>query len=259
MILKKGFWYSAFFLLVFCAKNEQVVEVIDGDTFKTKQGKTVRLLGVNAPEMTEPGGDIAKDWLTLILLNHGVRLEKDVTQKDDYGRYLYYVYLDNTFVNAEIVRLGYAEVRSYPPDTMHQRQLEESEKIAIRNKKGLWSFAVFQAPDTSRYREDRLPEKYLETEIIMWQDAADYYGQTKTVEGRIVVSNNTGKVCFLNFHKDWSKYFTAVIFSSDFNKFPANPEDYYLNRKVRVTGLIKEYKEKPEIIVKSPSQIEIIE
>jgi micrococcal nuclease len=79
-----------------------------------------------------------------------------------------------------------------------------------------------------------------------------------TVEGTIVVSNNTGKVCFLNFDRDWKNNFTAVIFASDFASFPAHPEDYYLNRTVQVTGLIKEYKGKPEIIVKSPSQIKIV-
>jgi micrococcal nuclease len=63
----------------------------------------------------------------------------------------------------------------------------------------------------------------------------------------------------LNFHKDWRKYFTTVIFSSDFDKFPPFPEEYYLHRVVRITGLIKEYRGKPEIILKSPSQIEIIE
>ena len=259
MSVKRDLGLCIFFVLIFCARTERVIEVIDGDTFKTEQGQTVRLLGINAPELTEPGGDIAKNWLNLVLLKSKVRLEKDVTEKDDYGRYLYYVYLNNIFVNAEIIRLGYAETRFYPPDTMYQHELEELERTAIRNNKGLWPFAVFQMPDTSQYLAGRLPEKYVETEVIVWQDAADYYGQTKTVEGQIVASNNTGKVCFLNFHKDWKKYFTAVIFFSDFDKFPANPEDYYLNRKVRVSGLIKEYKEKPEIIVKSPSQIKIIE
>ncbi|MHA1285651.1 MAG: thermonuclease family protein, partial [Promethearchaeota archaeon] len=64
--------------------------------------------------------------------------------------------------------------------------------------------------------------------------------------------------CFLNFHKNWKRYFTAVIFASDFHKFPPNPEDYYLNKGVKVYGLIKEYQGKPEIILKSPEQIKVI-
>lgn len=247
----------ALFLLLSCAKTEHVVEIIDGDTFKTESGETVRLLGINAPEMGNPGADIAKDFLALLVLNRAVRLERDVTDKDDYGRSLRYVYVDGLFVNTELVRMGYAETRFYPPDTAHKGTLEGLEKVAVRNSRGLWVFAVFQEPDTTGTTKSFTGKEYT-AEIISWQDAHKYYGRTKTVEGTIVATNNTGKVCFLNFHKDWRRYFTAVIFSSDFGEFPSYPEEYYLNRTVRVTGLIKEYRGKPEIILKSPSQIEII-
>jgi len=247
------------FLLMWCVKTENAVEIIDGDTFKTESGETVRLLGINAPETGNPGADIAKDFLALLVLNRAVRLEKDATDKDDYGRSLRYVYVDGLFVNAELVRMGYAETRFYPPDTAHKRTLEGLEKIAVKNSRGLWAFAVFQEPDTTGAPTKLFTGKEHTAEIVSWQDAHKYYGHTKTVEGTIVAANNTGKVCFLNFHKDWRRYFTAVIFSSDFDKFPSYPEEYYLNRMVRVTGLIKEYRGKPEIILKSPSQIEIIE
>lgn len=95
-------------------------------------------------------------------------------------------------------------------------------------------------------------------DIVNWKDADKYYGQNKTVEGTIVMTKCTPKVCFLNFHPDYKTYFTAVIFASDFSNFPANPDMYYRNKKVRVTGLIKEYQGKPEIILNSPSQIEIV-
>jgi len=248
-----------FLVLISCVNTEKVTGVVDGDTFTIKDGMSVRLLGINAPELNEPGGDIAKDILTSLILNRNVRLEKDITDKDNYGRLLRYVYQGNTFVNAEIVRNGYAETRFYPPDTLYKRYVEELEKMAVRNGRGLWSFSVFQTPDTTYADVKPLLEKKITVAIISWREAAEYYGQTKTVEGKIVMSNNTGKVCFLNFHENWRKYFTAVIFSSDFEKFPPHPEDYYIHRAVRVTGLIKEYKGKPEIIVKSPSQIEIIE
>lgn len=252
-------YFIAFSILLSCAKSDRVTEVIDGDTFKTESGSAVRLLGVNAPEMTEPGGDIAKRFLSMMILNKQVRFERDITDKDDFGRLLRYVYYDNTFINAEIIRAGYAETRFYPPDTLYKNKLKELEKIAVRNSVGLWAFSVFQIPDTVGLVENEVPGSAIKHDVISWRDAAHYYGQTKTVEGTVVISNNTGKVCFLNFHKNWKKYFTAVIFSSDFDRFPPHPEDHYLNRHVRVTGLIKEYKGKPEIILKSPSQIEIVE
>ena len=94
---------------------------------------------------------------------------------------------------------------------------------------------------------------------ISWQDADKYYGKLVNVEGRIIRTYNSGKACFLNFHSDYRRYFTAVIFKSDFDKFPPSPEEYYKGKKVQVTGAIKEYKGSPEIILNSPSQIKILE
>ena len=242
-----------------CVRTEKVTEVIDGDTFKTATGRAVRLLGINAPEINDPGGDIAKHMLTNMVMGQNVRLERDVTDEDDYGRLLRYVFVDGDFINAEMIRMGYAELRFYPPDTLYHGELRELEKIAIRNRQGLWAFPVFQMSDTTNGVVSSAPKQIKDVDVISWRDAAKYYGQTRTVEGKIAASNNTGKVCFLNFHKDWRRNFTAVIFASDFSKFPAHPEEYYLNRVVRVTGLIKEYRGKPEIILKSPAQIDIIE
>jgi len=93
---------------------------------------------------------------------------------------------------------------------------------------------------------------------ISWEEAANYYGQTVWVRGKVVAANNTGKVCFLNFHRNWKRYFTVVIFASSFSHFPEPPEKLYLNKEIRVYGRVKEYQGKPEIIVESPDQIEII-
>jgi DNA/RNA endonuclease YhcR with UshA esterase domain len=98
---------------------------------------------------------------------------------------------------------------------------------------------------------------YAATEV-RWDEADKYYGQTVTVTGKIVATHNSGKACFLNFHQNYTKYFSAVIFASDFSKFPPNPENYYLNKDVKVTGLVREYQGKPEIILKEPSQIAIV-
>lgn len=95
-------------------------------------------------------------------------------------------------------------------------------------------------------------------QVIRWDQAHNYYGEHATVEGMIVATFNSGKACFLNFHPDYKKYFTAVIFASAFSRFPSNPEDFYYGKKVRVTGTIKEYKGKPEIILNDPSQIEVV-
>ena len=93
---------------------------------------------------------------------------------------------------------------------------------------------------------------------ISWEEATDYLGQTVWVRGKVVATHNSGKACFLNFHRNWRRYFTVVIFASNFHLFPKRPEDLYLNREIRVYGQVREYQGKPEIIVESPEQIEII-
>jgi micrococcal nuclease len=95
--------------------------------------------------------------------------------------------------------------------------------------------------------------------VVSWQDAAQYYGQSVTVEGRVVETYNSGKVVFLDFHEDYRQYFKAVIFPDDWDKFPEPPEKLFLDKLVRVTGLVKEYEGAPEIIIEEPTQIKIVE
>jgi hypothetical protein len=95
--------------------------------------------------------------------------------------------------------------------------------------------------------------------VVSWQDAAQYYGQIVTIQGRVVETYNSGKVIFLNFHEDYRRTFKAVIFPDDWDKFPEPPEKLFLDKLVRVTGLVKEYEGAPEIIIEETAQIEIVE
>ncbi|MBL7222828.1 MAG: hypothetical protein ISS72_03150 [Candidatus Brocadiae bacterium] len=96
-------------------------------------------------------------------------------------------------------------------------------------------------------------------DVVRWQDAAKHVGEYSTVEGTIVGSYNSGKACFLNFASDWRHTFTAVIFARRFAAFPERPEEHYRGRRVRVTGLVVEYRGKPEIVLDSPDQIEVLD
>jgi micrococcal nuclease len=69
-----------------------------------------------------------------------VYLETDVSETDRYDRLLRYVYLaDGTFVNAELVRLGWATAKAYPPDTKHQGLLAAREQEARQAQRGIWA------------------------------------------------------------------------------------------------------------------------
>ncbi len=101
----------------------KVVRVIDGDTIEIAGGAHVRYIGMDTPETypkVEFYGPEAKAKNIELVEGKLVTLEKDVSETDKYGRLLRYVYVDGVFVNGELVRLGYAEAVSYPPDTRYQ-------------------------------------------------------------------------------------------------------------------------------------------
>ena len=119
-----------------------VTGVADGDTIYVNiagQPFTVRYIGIDTPEMESQSGPVAREANRQLVKGQTVYLEKDVSETDRYGRLLRYVYLaDGTFVNAELVRMGYAVVKAYPPDTRHHRQLSLLQDEAERSFRGLW-------------------------------------------------------------------------------------------------------------------------
>lgn len=72
-----------------------------------------------------------------------VRLEKDISEVDKYGRLLRYVYVEDLFVNKYLVEQGYAKVATYPPDVKYSQLFLEVEQTARKNNLGLWGAACF--------------------------------------------------------------------------------------------------------------------
>ena len=102
------------------------------------------------------------------------------------------------------------------------------------------------------------PKWLANTNVVPYLQAANYPGQSKTVEGTIVRTYASSKgTVFLDFHDPYQGYFEVTIFASDVKNFPFSPVSFYLNKEVRVTGTIELYQGAPEIIVHSPSQIEV--
>jgi micrococcal nuclease len=132
-------------LLPSCAPaSTKVIQVIDGDTIIIQGGEHVRYIGIDTPEIypeVEPFG--VEAWQTNKALVEGkeVRLEKDVSDRDKYGRLLRYVYMGDIFVNAELVRQGLAYVypESWFPDNKHYDRLKEAEREAREKRRGLYS------------------------------------------------------------------------------------------------------------------------
>jgi micrococcal nuclease len=124
---------------------EQVVKkVIDGDTIQLESGEIVRYVGIDAPELRRKDGPaefFAREALRynkkLVYLKK-VRLEYDEERKDQYGRTLAYVYVKNLFVNAELVKLGYARALIKPPNIKYRDLLVGYQQKAMEQDRGLW-------------------------------------------------------------------------------------------------------------------------
>lgn len=130
-------------------KEEQVfvTKVIDGDTFEIEDGRKVRMIGIDTPETVDPRrvdgcfGKQASEHTKELLEGKRVKLLRDVSNTDHFGRLLRYVYVEDQFINKLLVWDGYAVARSYPPDIRQQTELREAERQARFDKKGLWGEA----------------------------------------------------------------------------------------------------------------------
>ncbi len=135
-----------------------VERVVDGDTIKLSDGRRVRLIGVDTPELhysnklvrdanrshrdikeIQTLGKKAADFTTGLLEGKRVRLEYDVVKKDKYGRTLAYIYKeDGTFVNAKILEEGYGQIMTIPPNVKYVELFLSLQKKARDGMKGLW-------------------------------------------------------------------------------------------------------------------------
>ena len=128
----------------------RVVRVVDGDTIHVHVGgtrETVRYIGVDTPESVKPGAPVECFAKRASAFNHRfvdgerVRLELDSEARDRYGRLLAYVYRmrDKRFVNAALVRRGYAQPLTIPPNVAHAGEFRRLAAAARRAGRGLWS------------------------------------------------------------------------------------------------------------------------
>jgi micrococcal nuclease len=128
----------------------RVVKIVDGDTIHVQladRREKVRYIGVDTPETHKPGtpvqcyGRAASAFNARLLAGRSVELRTDAEERDRYGRLLAYVYRrpDRLFVNAELVRGGFATILTIPPNVAHAEEFLRLQRAARRAGRGLWS------------------------------------------------------------------------------------------------------------------------
>ncbi len=115
-----------------------VVRVIDGDTVELEDGQRVRYLGIDTPEVGEPYAANATARNKELVEGKVVELQTGKRDKDEYGRLLRYVYVNGTFVNAELVAEGLARAYIFDSDERYSQVLVQLEQYAKLREWGLW-------------------------------------------------------------------------------------------------------------------------
>ncbi|MCJ7509033.1 MAG: thermonuclease family protein [candidate division Zixibacteria bacterium] len=141
------FLFGLVLVLFFITVNKlnqgtKVKEVIDGDTIILTSGQRVRYIGIDTPEESQPFYREAKEFNRKMVQGKNVVLEFDVESQDRYGRLLAYVYVNNTLVNAELMKNGLALIYTYPPNVKYANLFLGLQKEAQKKNLGIWSLPL---------------------------------------------------------------------------------------------------------------------
>jgi micrococcal nuclease len=127
-------------------KKARVIDVVDGDTIRVRLDGVdypVRYIGIDAPERDEPLFRESSQANDALVANKRVWLEKDTSDTDKYDRLLRHVWVKDgaawLLVDEELVRLGLAEAKTYPPDTKYDQIYFEAQDEAQNAGVGLWA------------------------------------------------------------------------------------------------------------------------
>lgn len=201
----------------------RVQRVVDGDTVVLTDGRRVRLIGLDTPELPhdgepgEPLGEAARKALQSLLARHGgrVRLEYDRRRKDPHGRTLAHLFTpDGTNLTETLLEQGLASLVVIPPNVRHVDRYREAERRARTARRGVWRLPRFQPVEAARLRRsDR---------------------GFRVVRGRVSRVGHSRKSVWLNF----GQRFSARIDRGDLPWFRGVDLDGLEGRRVEVRGLV---------------------
>lgn len=160
--MRQALIYILFLTTFVCfGTTTKVKRIIDGDTFETETGEKVRLIGINAPEISDIFGQEAKQYLSDLIENQTVDLQSDniSNDRDRYQRLLRYVILDGVDINKKMVSDGFAF--SYLKYNFSKSSdYEQAQNQAKETNKGIWGDS----------KKETIINEQEKKEISFWQD-----------------------------------------------------------------------------------------
>ena len=228
----------------------KVTMVIDGDTIWLDDGRKVRLVGIQAPELSfgrsgykpSPFGEVAKKEMETLSLGKSVTIYTGGATTDRHGRTLGHVIINDdnkTWLQGEMLRRGMAHVYTFADNRALANEMLEIEKTARKNNVGIWASSLYK--------------------IVTDGQAEKHVGTYRLVEGKVLSAQKVGTRAYLNFGPVWRTDFTILVEKDGLKMFAESNMDVlsYQGKNVRVRGWLKN-KNGPMIIATHPEQIEII-
>jgi len=218
-----------------------VSRVHDGDTVNLTDGRKIRLIGINSPELArdgrpaEPYAIKARDYLReFAAQTRRWRVRWGTQRRDKYGRWLGHVFIGDQNLNAEMLRSGMANVISIPPNLWSQQCYRQQERQARRQVKGIWG----------------------QQGIKIWQagDMPDSLRGFQFIQGTVDKIIPTRKSIWL----ELSPQFSIRIARQDMPYFDRQRLYNLLNKRLEVRGWLTFHQGRLQTRVKYPAAIRII-
>lgn len=229
----------------------KVRQIIDGDTIILANGKHLRYLGMDTPEThlkegdkwifaPQPFGNEAAEFNRQLVEGKTIRVEFDTQKYDKYNRLLGYCFLpDGRMVNIKMLEEGLATLFIKAPNVKYTDLMISAQNRARENKKNLWG----------------------DYEIISAAEAKGHINQIRTIRGKVEKTYDSGAIILLSLGKNYNTAFTIGIFDDARQFFyikNINPAVFYTGKTIEISGRIRQFKGRPEMIVSIPEEITIL-
>ena len=236
------------------SETATVASIIDGETLKLTDGRTVRLIGAKAPmpplgwrgDDPWPFVDDAREALAAIAANQQVELKLGGARVDRHDHLLAQVFVVSgtarLWLQETLVAKGLAQVYSLPESRACVAELLVREAEARAKRLGMWGSSLYRvASALDLKRLGRLTHSY------------------QLVEGTVAAVGEGGGRIYLNFAKDWRSDFTIGVDRKDAPAFAAAGIDLkaLAGKRLRVRGFLG-WRNGPMIEASHPEQIELL-